>query len=321
MEYYNWKNKIVNTYQNNNESKLKQFNIEKLNESDLLYKTFLENNIFGFNRNDAFYNLKDNNKSQAIIVGFGNNGILHAGHYIIVKELLYYLKNYNSKIYFVNLDPNNDNSFIYKLLEMLKINYSMHINYEIITCETIEVMKLRKLISNNISINMINRVMGWKNESLNSYEKALDMITTFSLSNLIPEENKIVISDINQATFYALLKNINNKMKLEMPNFTYHLLLPSLKSPIERMSIKKSKSIIYLDADEEVIRKKLMSSYTGINDRQYTCSFLRIFDLANKIESTNEAIINCENCDFSCSECKKNNIDKLVKQLHHRKVE
>lgn len=319
MIYYDWKKEIIKKYQNDNSSKLEQFNIEIIDEKDLLYSKFLENNIYAINKNNYFNNFDKIDEKNAIVVGFGNSGLLHIGHFLLAKELLFYIKN-NSKIYFVNLDPDNDNVFVYQILDILKSNYSQKIDYEILTCNDIDILKLKKKIASNLSVNMIDRVMGWKSENLQSYEKALDMMATFSLSDLIPENNKIIITDINQVTFYGLIKNIENRLQIELPNYTYHLLLPSLKSPDERMSVKKSKSLVFIDDDESEIEKKLKGSFTGTVDRQLTCSFLRVIDLINSVEETERVILNCNDCNFTCSECKKNNINKLVKKIKDKRI-
>lgn len=319
MKYYEWKKVIINRYQKDNDSRLRQFNINKIDETDLLFNNFLINNIYAINRNNHFDDLNYPNENTAIIVGFGNCGALHIGHFLLVKELLFYVNN-NSKIYFVNLDPDNDNRFVYKIVEILRINYFGKINYEILTGNDINIMRLKKQIASNLNINVINRIMGWENENLQSYEKVLDMLATFSLSNLILEKNKIVITDINQAIFYGLLKNIENKLQIELPNFTYHLLLPSIKTPTERMSIKKTKSLIFVDEEESLMEEKLMCSFTGNIDKQYTCTLLRIIDLVSAVDYTDEVIMSCEKYNSICLECKKNNISKLVKKIKNKRI-
>lgn len=319
MRYYKWKEEIINNYQKDNKSKLDQFSINTIDENDLLYNNFLENNIFAINRNSYFNNFYKLENKNAIVVGYGNSGDLHMGHLLLAKELLFYINN-NSKIYFVNLDPDNNNYFVYQILDILRNNYIGEIDYEIFNCNNIDIMMLKKNIACSLNINMINRIMGWKNQNLQSYEKVLDMITTFCISDLIPEKNIIIITDVNQVTFYGLAKNIKNKLQIELPNYAYHLLLPSLKSPYERMSVKKSKSLIFIDEDENLIEKKLRCSYTGTANKQFTCSFLRIFDLVNFIDDTEKIIVDCEDCKYSCLECKNNNIDKLVKKIKERRI-
>lgn len=319
MLYYAWKEKIIEKCQDDNISKLKQFNIDVVDKNDFLYTKFLENNIYAINKNSYFDDFSKYDKKNAIIVGFGNNGALHIGHFLLAKELLFYINN-NSKIYFVNLDPDNNNKFVYQMIDILKNNCVNGIDYEILTCDNSDIMKLKKKVATNLNINTVNRIMGWKNENLQSYEKVLDMVTTFSLSNLILENNKIVVTDINQATFYGIVKNIGNKLHLELPNYVYHLLMPSLKSPVERMSVNKPKSLIFIDDEENIIERKLNSSFTGTTDRQLTCSFLRVIDLINPIEDTETAIEHCINCNFTCSECKKNNLDILVKKIKSKRV-
>lgn len=315
MTYYEWKKNIISNYQELKANDMKQFGIEATDDNNDFGKKLICANIFGTNNNSLFQSISNSQESTAVIIGFGGNSNLHLGHLLLINELVFYLKNLKQvKLYFVNLESDNDKSFVHKIRQIIDF-YDVNVNYEIIDYKNLDALKLKKKIAQSLNINTVNRVMGWSNENLQSYEKMLDMVTTFSLGSILAEKNSIVITDINQKTYYALYKQIENKLKNTSTCFVYHLLMPSLKSPLERMSIKKEKSLIYLDEEQEKIESKLSKSYSGIEHKEMTCSVLRVADLVLSNDQTIDLVNKCIANNEGCKVCKSNNIDKITKEI------
>ena len=251
MTYYEWKKQLIDNYRKDKENDMKQFGIYEIDDSTDIGKNLICANIFGTNSNELLQNIMTSDQSKAVIIGFGGNSNLHLGHLLLVNELMFYLNNFKKvKFYFVNLEVDSDKGFVYKIMKILE-NLNYKVDYEIIDYKNLETLKLKKKIAQSLNINTVNRVMGWENNDLQSYEKMLDMVTTFALGSVLKEKESIVITDINQKTYYALYKHIENKLKNNSICFVYHILMSSLKSPFERMSIKKAKSLIY-----ELVNKK-----------------------------------------------------------------
>lgn len=311
--YYEWKEKIFEQYVKSISDDMNQFGIYPINDNSEIGKELICNNIFGTNDNEAILKIFNSNQETAIIVGYGGNSYLHMGHLLLANEILFYLRKIpKCKIYFVNFDVDTEHTFVEKICNIVSNN----IDYEIVDYHNIEAMKLKKKISKITNVNTINRVMGWKNECIESYEKTIDMITTFSLSNILSEQQSIIISDINQKTFYTLFKSIQDKLELNGINcFLYHMLIPSLKAPNQRMSIKDSKSILFMDDNIEIIESKLRKSFTGVEDKQYTCSMLRVLDLLVQNAETEKIIEDCIHNNNYCSLCKNKNIENIKNQI------
>ena len=310
MEYHKWKNEIVKKYQNDNEIQMKQFGIKKIEDCTELEKELIDNNIFGTNDKKILKTLfNDKINEIPIVIGYGGNSNLHLGHLILINEILFYLrKSNNLKIYFVNLEVNIDKKFTEKIINYIS-HYFQNVNYEIIDSNNIEALKLKKKISKLLNINTVNRIMGWNNEKIYSYEKTLDMLTTFSLGKILNKKNPpIIITDLNQKTYYALYKTIEKKLSIQTPCFVYHMLMPSLKSPSERMSINNFQSLIYLKDSEEEIIKKIKSGYTGLDNKEFTCSLLRVGDLVLSRSEMEQIINDCVCIPKNCKYCKENNI-------------
>lgn len=320
MNYFEWKSKMVNNYQITYHNKLKQFGITSLVGTNDFVKDLILNNIIGATKLELLESSYETDETLNIIVGFGGNGKIHLGHLSIINEILFYLrKNIKIKIFFVNFDIGYKNIFINNMIYFLKNNYSRLIDYEIIDNNSIDILKLKKVIAQNISINEINRIMGWTNRNYYDYEKVLNMLTTYFINNLW-KENTIVLSDINQLTFYGLAKNLEKKLKMVLPIFTYHTLMTSLKSPSERMSIKKEKSTIFFDEDKNIISKKLYSAYTGNNNKIETCSYLKILDLFYQREYIEDKINNYCLCNKKCDNCKKCSNEDLTNKIIKKKL-
>lgn len=320
MTYYEWKKSLINDYQKMNLDEMKQFGIEKIDDDTDIGKKLVCANIFGTNDNNLLQNMMVSDETKAIIIGFGGNSNLHLGHLLLTNELNFYLKNLKSvKLYFVNFDIDDDKNFVYKIKKIIDNNV-FNINYEIVDYKNLEALKLKKKIMQSLNINTVNRVMGWNNMDLQSYEKMLDMLTTFSLGSILKEQQSIVITDINQKTYYALYKQIEKKVKNNSICFVYHMLMPSLKSPIERMSIKKPKSLIYLDEQIDTIENKLRKSYSGLDDKEISCSILRVADLVLTEDETTVLVNNCiENNDY-CKKCKDNNLENISNEIVRKKI-
>lgn len=320
MKYYEWKKFIINNYQKEKENDMKQFGIRPIDDTTNTGKNLICSNVFGTNNNNTLESIINSEEEVAIIVGFGGTGNLHLGHLLLSNELKYYLTNIkHPKFYFVNFEINYD---IEILNQMKKLSESAnkHMKYEIIDYNNLDVLKLKRKISQFLNINTVNRVMGWKNEKMQSYEKMLDMLTTFSLGSILQEKHSLILIDINQKTYYALYKQIENKINKNLTCFVYHILFPSLKSPIERMSIKKAKSLIYLTDSYDKIESKLKKSYSGMENKEATCSFLRVADL---VLSENDMTILINDCIKNiniCNTCKNVNAEIISKKIIKRRV-
>lgn len=321
MLYQIWKNEIIKNYQSLYASKMEQFGIKKIVSDQGIIQKLIDNNIYASNNINKILSCYYKNEELAVIIGFGNNSNLHLGHLTLINEILFYLENFDDVVlYFVNLDICFNDKFVKEILSVLKNNYSGNIKYEILDREQNDVKSLEERISKNINISSIDRVMGWKNNTLDKYNKVLNMLTTFSINSVLREQNIIVITDINQATYYGLYYEIHKKLKLPMPSFMYHLLLPSLKSPLNRMSIKDTNSIIYLSDSYDDMKIKLQKSFTGLENKELTCSFLRIMDTVYNNQECKEKIL-AECCNGTCcSECKKNNMDNVITLIKTRKL-
>lgn len=315
MTYNDWKKNLINIYQEEKKLEMSQFGIVPIDETFQTEEKFLCTNIFATNNNELLRNIICSTEGTAIVIGYGGNSNLHLGHLLLTNEILFYLKNLiNTKIYFINFEPNDSNDFVKRTLKIIN-NSVGDINYEVINFKNIQALKLKMEIAHNININTVNRIMGWKNESIQNYEKVLDMLTTFSIGKILPEKYSIIITDINQKTFYALFSQRQNKLSIESPCFLYHMLLPSLKSPNQRMSIKNPKSLIYLDEGEEKIKEKLKKSYSGIEHRENTCSILKISDLVLSNIETEDLLNNCIYGGEGCKICKEKYIEQISKEI------
>ena len=318
MTYYEWKKTIVGNYQKEKEHDMHQFGIYPIDVTTDIGHKLICSNIFGTNDNNSLCQALNSNEDVAIIVGFGGNTNLHLGHLLLSNELNFYLNNIQCpKFYFVNFDADNNKEFVNQI-KRLSENSEHSMKYEIIDYKNINALKLKRKIAQCLNINTVNRVMGWKNEDIQSYEKMLDMLATFSLGSIIPEKYSIILTDINQKTYYALYKQIESKINNNITCFVYHLLMPSLKSPTERMSIKKPKSLIYLNETNAEIEDKLKKSYSGIYNKENTCSILRIADLVLSSDEMMRLVNNCINNNNSCNACKISNIGTISNEIVNR---
>lgn len=319
MTYYDWKKNIINNYQIQNQFEMKQFGIVPIDENAEYGKKLVCTNIFGTNDNALVNEIFTSDDEVSIIIGYGGNGNLHLGHLLLSNELLFYLKNLKkSKIYFVNFEVDDDKSFVEKINKLIDSNINSH-DFTIIDYRNVEALKLKKMISKLLNIRTVNRIMGWKNADMYSYNKMLDMITTFAVGSILKEKNSIIITDINQKTYYALYKQIENKLHTQSSCFLYHMLMPSLKSPNERMSIKNIKSLVYLDDCPKEIYNKLLKSYSGMTHKESTCSILRVADLLASETDTAKLINDCISINNNCKQCKEKNIEKIIQKIIDRR--
>ncbi|OGM55601.1 hypothetical protein A3F62_02210 [Candidatus Woesebacteria bacterium RIFCSPHIGHO2_12_FULL_44_11] len=190
---------------------------------------------------------------------------------------------------------------------------------------------LEDRVSEQIKLNKLLQLYGWNNEiSVSQIRIVSMMVATFLYPSILhPEQPTIVLSDINQITHAEMTKIIARKLELQMPTFSYRMLLPSLEGPEKRMSIKDPNSTVFLSDDSDQVSRKMSRAFSGgrktieeqrvLGGEPLRCSF---FKIANTLIDYNEATdmyTNCVSGSATCRECKLKHLPEITKKFSESK--
>ncbi len=137
-----------------------------------------------------------------------------------------------------------------------------------------------------------------------------------------PETPALVLTDRNQITHAEATRISGRKMRLDLPCFSYRILMPGLDGPSRRMSVNRPESAIFLDDTATEMRRKFRHAFTGGRttaaeqklrggDPQ-VCSFFQAAELLQDDGATETMYHQCISGEVLCEECKSRNTDRLL---------
>lgn len=189
------------------------------------------------------------------------------------------------------------------------------------------VLQLEARIGEVVSVRDIVRVYGWTLDvSVNRLRTATMTAAAFlHPGSSRPEIPCVVLSDINQVTHAEIAKAASRKLKLPFPTISYRHLLPSLKGPTGRMTIRDQKTTVFLGEPDASAAKKLASSFTGgrltVEEQRESggeplrCSFFHAAEVMQSTEETDAMHHRCVSGAVTCGECKAERIPTLIDRL------
>jgi tryptophanyl-tRNA synthetase len=315
--------------------KINQFKITPLTPSNPIERQFQLLGVWGTqNINNIVRTIETKSKFN-VIIGFRPSRF-HFGHFTLAREIAYYIEHGGKPIFIISdflhekqLSQKEKQDVFNNFIKLIR--FYRHVdsdNIEVIyDMDNYRLTLLETLISNHITINKICKLYGWgASTSLKLARSASLSVSEFLFSNhYYPDLQSVVLCDINQVTHVELTKIIARKLKINLPGFSYRILLPSSLNPDERMSIRNEKGCIFVDDSAEVKDKKLRLSFTGgrkttIEQRQlggepWNCCFFKYIDLFSTFEHKSQIFLDCTNGTVTCFECKNKNSSSIVEVI------
>jgi len=276
-------------------------------------------------------------KPFTVLIGMRPLSTFHLGHLTLMRELNWLIKRGGYPIFlFASYEADKFISAQDAELEMVRFG-KVFLKFTgtllpktVMSFSDRDSLKLQALedrSAKHLTVRKILQLYGWdKNASIALLR--IPVITVAAIlfpTVLFPEYPTLVLSDIHQITHAEVVKIVARQLKFPSPSYSYRILLPSLEGPTERMSMKNSRSVIFINEAHEQIVNKLRRSFSGgcLTSKEqriqggnpHICSFFRIGEILRSYAETAQVYQECVSGALLCSECKQKYVSMLAKRI------
>ncbi len=277
----------------------KQFRLNKFNfSSDMEPENFINNNlIIGSEFFGEWFNNVKKGKA-ALVSGFTPSGNPHIGTLCIFKQMAYYQKKYNAKLYIPIADlealyvrHTKQNIIKNSTLDLLTHLAASGINLKkskiYLQSNNIDTLKKTYMLVNQLTKSELESIY-WKNIGLPYTLSALLMSSDILLPLDYGYRSVLVTLGIDEIGHMKLVRNLAKKLKISnFPSVTYTDLIPGLIE--SKMSKSICKNNIQLSENPNIAAEKVRLAVENGNKQLYI-NLVKWFsddsiDINNKLES------------------------------------
>jgi tryptophanyl-tRNA synthetase len=268
--------------------KVKEFSIDDFSKIKLYLEAFLPNVSPLIHRDIVFSHLGfepfvtsiAEGKPFSIVSGLNPSSYLHLGHKVLF-DLLLYFQSLGADIF---IPITNDESYLdgktKTLAESRRMAYEEIIpgiisfgfdpkkTHIYVLSDYPDVYNFAINVSRYVTNQYVSSIFGDK--AINNSGKAFYRSAVQLAQILLPQldefggpKNVLIPVGIDQHPYILLARDVAKKMNLLPPSELIFKFQPSLINPYEKMSGSKPKTAIYLNDDDETIRKKIQKAFTG----------------------------------------------------------
>ncbi len=264
------------------EKMMEEFGIEKI-------ETILPNidkDIFFFRRKiiiahrdfDKILKRAENNQNWAIISGRGPSNDLHVGHLLVFELILELQKKYNCEFFMPlsddekyvfrkipNLDKNSYKLAINNAIDIFSLGFKPEHVHAYISSKNSHIYGMALDFSVNLTYNSIRAALGLSGEE-NAGTVFYPSIQAAHILEPTVDYNLPVVVPIglDQDVYMRLTRDIASKRKIFPPASIYVKYLKGLTGG--PMSSSLPETCLYLRDESKVVKKKIMSAFTGGRD-------------------------------------------------------
>jgi tryptophanyl-tRNA synthetase len=293
---------------------------------------FLESGVWALQNPSSILRAIARNEEFSVVVGMRPGMTLHLGHLSLIRELGWLVSLGGRPIIVFAAHEadaiSNENKREDSFAHAFESFNGFPLPADTITVtdrESPTLLHLESRIADVISVREIMRLYGWKaSMPINRFRDATMTAAAFLLSSdMTQRAPRMVLSDINQVTHAEIAKIAAQKLHLQAPSVSYRILLPSLRGPDGRMTVRDSRSTIFFDDEDENARAKLSRSFTGgratvqeqrrVGGEPEKCSFFRAAEaLQINPQDSSSMHARCITGAVSCGECKQERLPTLL---------
>lgn len=260
-----------------------------------------------------------------VLVGFRPTRY-HVGHLTLAKELAWHLEHGATPYVVVsgfeaNAPLSNDEarervSLFWRVVQAFGKDTLKEPEHVYSDTESVNLRLLEDLVAAQVPVQKVFQLYGWKADvSVATLRIATMSVASFLLpQRLHPSQHTVVLSDINQVTHAELTKIAAQKLGVQVPTFSYRMLVPSLLGPGHRMSVRTGASTLFLGEDRDSVATKLLSCFSGgrgtieeqrlLGGDPQACSFFRSCATILGDERLLDILNDCVLGRSTCRECK-----------------
>lgn len=273
----------------------------------------------------------------SVLIGFKPSRF-HLGHLTLAHEInhlirlggipIFVVAGYEAGLQLSQQEARRKVSEFWSILNNLQCSANNPFPDDIISDrDCMDLRLIEDRIAEILSISKLSSLYGWGDAT----SVATMRIPCMSAASfLLPQymyNNRptVILSDINQVTHAEVTKIASRALKLAPPMFSYRTLLPSLTDPDERMSVKKPKSVIFLDDSIKDITRKLKKCFSGgrssIEEQQekggdpHRCSFFKIAKTILSEDRTVSMLNGCTSGQTLCGDCKGAFVPQIIETI------
>jgi tryptophanyl-tRNA synthetase len=294
--------------------------------------------IFGHRDLGMIINAIIHKKKWAVMSGIKPSGKFHLGTMLTAQEMIS-LQSLGGFVYYciADIESYEDNGMSYEdafsnavdnVADMLALGLDPKSAYVWRQSEEPIVKDAMFKGARHVTNAMLNAIYGDKAFGL--YIASLIQVGDILLPQLKDAIMPTVVPvGIDQDPHIRLTRDLSKYFKKDgksifKPGATYHKLLPGLDDITKKMNKSRPNSFFYFDEDPKIIRKKIMSGFTGgrrnkeeqikLGGEPERCMIFKImeFSFENDDAALNDRSVQCKAGKLLCGTCKKQVAEKII---------
>lgn len=321
-----------------------EFGIQRIEELDIpasvydKFRSLRRKIIFGHRDFGMIINAIVHKKPWAVMSGIKPSGKFHLGTMLTAQEMIS-LQQLGGFVYYciADIESYEDNGMSYSdaytnavdnVADMLALGLDPKSAYVWRQSEEPIVKDAMFKGARHVTNAMLNAIYGDKAFGL--YIASLIQVGDILLPQLKDTIMPTVVPvGIDQDPHIRLTRDLSKYFKKDgksifKPGATYHKLLPGLDDITKKMNKSRPNSFFYFDEDPKIIRKKIMSGFTGgrrnkeeqikLGGEPERCMIFKImeFSFENDDAALNDRSVQCKAGKLLCGTCKKQVTDKIL---------
>ncbi|NPB00296.1 MAG: tryptophan--tRNA ligase [Crenarchaeota archaeon] len=327
-----------------------QFGVKLLTEDDIRKIEKLAGDSHHLLRRGFFYAHRgletiieriEKGQRWALYTGRGPSADLHLGHILPWMFTKWLCDRFNVELFFEMTDDEKflvrdlplevANRYAYdNALTLIALGFRPEQLHLIIDTEDIHYLyRIAVKVAKCLTLSTVKHTFGFT-DSTNvgaAFFPTLQISVAFLPTELYREEAPVLIpAGIDQDPYFRLARDIADRLNYPKPCTLYCKFVPALTGE-EKMSASRPETAIYINDDDETVRRKIMNAFTGgqptkelqrkLGGNPDICVVYRYFmayvpddNLVRKIYE------DCRSGKLICGECKKMLYEHIVRFLH-----
>ena len=293
---------------------------------------------------DLYLREKLNGNPVSIVSGRGPSNYMHIGHLVIFEFVKWLQDELDAEVYIPLSDDEKyvfgkvkslKQAYVYAIdnaLDLIALGFKKGKTFFFVSTRLSEIYELSVTLSRYLTFNTVRATFGLEGEGVNSGVVFYAAVQAAHI--LLPTAKKgllvLVPIAMDQDPYMRLTRDIALKAGFKKPAAIYSKYISGLTR--EPMSASKPETSVFLIDNEEEVRKKIWSAFTGgrptieeqrkLGGNPDICvvyEWLKVF-VFKDLKNMNEHAYKCRSGELLCGECKRMLADALIKRLAKHKA-
>ncbi|MGQ4914000.1 MAG: tryptophan--tRNA ligase [Candidatus Asgardarchaeia archaeon] len=257
---------------------IKEFGVTHLSKIIHLFKEphyLIRRGIFFAHRDlDKILEMHREGKKFAIVSGRGPSHKIHLGHIFIFQFIKWFQDEYNAEVF---IPLSDDEKYVYRkiaslefakyfaydnALDIAALGFKPEKTHFFISTEYTPVYKYAVLSARHLTFNTIKAVFGFTQEiNIGAIFYPATQASHILLPTLMYDLPVLVPIGIDQDPYIRVSRDVADKLNIFKPAAIHSKFIPGLDG--NPMSASKPETSIFLNEDENIVKKKIWNALTG----------------------------------------------------------